>query len=679
MKLLREGRSFSGRERNCAFMNCDGQAFANISAVSGLNYDDDGRALAVSDWDQDGDLDLWFLNRTGPRLRLMINQSDQRSSQSNNFVAFQLQGTESNRDGIGARVTVHLPGPTNGETPSTTLPIHQTLSAGDAFLSQSSKWLHFGLGEADSIESVLVRWPSGKRETFKGCQLGNRYRLVEGVSKPILVDQSSRNIVLKPSKQQTASPAKLQRVAFATPVPLPIVKYTADDGTETPLTAPNDRPLVVSLWASWCLPCLAELEQLTDQADSLKQAGIDVLALSLNGLDKNHSDSAEDASHFLDKISFPWPRGIAQQASLEKILLLEELLFNRRFQLSIPTSLLITKDGELAAIYRGPISPSEIIQDVRQLNSPANDPRDFAAPLPGSWNTPPRQLMASALAREFRTRGYQADYARYLTLDRERLERARNLATSPEQRAQIDSQYAQANFTLGVAFAESGQTEEAIDHFRRAIAAQANHTDALINLGVLLAKAGKSQAAIESFQQAVKSNPDSLPARINLATALSSRKLFQESIEHYRYVLKKQPSQELHKRFGRVLLETGSYQEAAKQFTSALKLEKRDFASTLALAWLLATCNENSVRNGARAVELAKRLNSGQTTNDPLVLDILAAAFAEAGDFTQARETQIEAIKRLGSQNANALTAFEQRLRHYEDGRPFRDSDAKYP
>ena len=97
MKLLREGRSFSGRERNCAFMNCDGQAFANISAVSGLNYDDDGRALAVSDWDQDGDLDLWFLNRTGPRLRLMINQSDQRSSQSNKFVAFQLQGTESNR------------------------------------------------------------------------------------------------------------------------------------------------------------------------------------------------------------------------------------------------------------------------------------------------------------------------------------------------------------------------------------------------------------------------------------------------------------------------------------------------------------------------------------------------------------------------------------------------------
>ena len=214
MKLLREGRSFSGRERNCAFMNCDGQAFANISAVSGLNYDDDGRALAVSDWDQDGDLDLWFLNRTGPRLRLMINQSDQRSSQSNKFVAFQLQGTESNRDGIGARVTVHLPDPTNGETPSTTLPIHQTLSAGDAFLSQSSKWLHFGLGEADSIESVLVRWPSGRLETFKGCQLGNRYRLIEGAGKPILVDQSSRNIVLKPSKQQTASPAKLQRVAF---------------------------------------------------------------------------------------------------------------------------------------------------------------------------------------------------------------------------------------------------------------------------------------------------------------------------------------------------------------------------------------------------------------------------------------------------------------------------------
>ena len=75
IQLLREGRSFSGNERNCAYLNCRRAPFANVSAATGLDFPDDGRGIAVSDWDQDGDLDLWIRNRTGPRLRLMLNQS----------------------------------------------------------------------------------------------------------------------------------------------------------------------------------------------------------------------------------------------------------------------------------------------------------------------------------------------------------------------------------------------------------------------------------------------------------------------------------------------------------------------------------------------------------------------------------------------------------------------------
>jgi len=62
--LRKEHHSWSGRERNCAFLNCGGSRFADVSAISGLDFADDGRALAVVDWDQDGNLDLWFHNRT---------------------------------------------------------------------------------------------------------------------------------------------------------------------------------------------------------------------------------------------------------------------------------------------------------------------------------------------------------------------------------------------------------------------------------------------------------------------------------------------------------------------------------------------------------------------------------------------------------------------------------------
>ena len=69
-KLIRSGRSFSGRERNCCFLNLgDGKSFANISAASGLDMIHDGRAVAMSDWDADGDVDLWIASRTGPRVR----------------------------------------------------------------------------------------------------------------------------------------------------------------------------------------------------------------------------------------------------------------------------------------------------------------------------------------------------------------------------------------------------------------------------------------------------------------------------------------------------------------------------------------------------------------------------------------------------------------------------------
>ena len=72
-RLLSQGKSWSGYERNCCFLNTGSQRFACISATSGLDFQDDGRAVVQVDWDQDGDLDLWISNRTAPRLRFLKN------------------------------------------------------------------------------------------------------------------------------------------------------------------------------------------------------------------------------------------------------------------------------------------------------------------------------------------------------------------------------------------------------------------------------------------------------------------------------------------------------------------------------------------------------------------------------------------------------------------------------
>ena len=108
-RLLHENRSFSGRERHCVFLNTGGSRegqgrFANISAVSGLDFPEDGRAVAACDWDFDGRLDLWFTNRTAPRVRFLRNQN----KTGYHFLAIRLQGdgVRTNRDAVGTRVEV---------------------------------------------------------------------------------------------------------------------------------------------------------------------------------------------------------------------------------------------------------------------------------------------------------------------------------------------------------------------------------------------------------------------------------------------------------------------------------------------------------------------------------------------------------------------------------------------
>ena len=166
--IQEEGRSFSGRERHCFFLNVGGQRFAQASSVTGLDYIDDGRASAVVDWDHDGDLDLWVTNRTGPRVRYLQNEA----GDNGNFVAFFLQGVTSNRDAIGARVEIRL-----ADDPRKHI---RTLHAGDGFLSQSSKWVHFGLGSAKNVERLIIRWPGGKTQQFSDLEVNRHYRVRQG-------------------------------------------------------------------------------------------------------------------------------------------------------------------------------------------------------------------------------------------------------------------------------------------------------------------------------------------------------------------------------------------------------------------------------------------------------------------------------------------------------------------
>jgi hypothetical protein len=201
-RLMDAGASWSGRERNCVYLNLEGKAFANVSAAFGLDFVDDGRAVAAGDWDLDGDLDLWLRNRTGPQLRVMLNES----ATENNHVSLRLEGVDCNRDAIGARVVVR----TDRHTHT------RELRAGDGYLAQSSKWLHFGLGPAAEIRAAHVEWPGGPRQTLDGLKLNTRYLVQAGCGsapRSNRVNQAARPRGRDADKRHRTNPHRAQDAA----------------------------------------------------------------------------------------------------------------------------------------------------------------------------------------------------------------------------------------------------------------------------------------------------------------------------------------------------------------------------------------------------------------------------------------------------------------------------------
>jgi hypothetical protein len=145
--------------------NLGGQTFKDISASAGVDNDLDGRGIGMADFDNDGRLDLYQTNADQPTLFYHNTTTG-----GGNWTQFRLTGTKSNRDAIGARIKVIAGG----------LSQIQEINGGNGYAGQSSKRAHFGIGKAEKVDSVEIRWPSGLVEQVKGVGINKINKITEG-------------------------------------------------------------------------------------------------------------------------------------------------------------------------------------------------------------------------------------------------------------------------------------------------------------------------------------------------------------------------------------------------------------------------------------------------------------------------------------------------------------------
>jgi hypothetical protein len=159
-----QGRSLAGYQQKRVWINDGAGQFFDVAPAVGVIDTYDGRAVALADLWNRGVLDVVVMNQKGPLLLYKNTVVPDRQ-----WIAFDLQGSVSNRSAIGAQVRLFW----NGHEQV------QEVSGGSGFGAQNQRRLHFGLGKQAHIEKAVIRWPSGQVQTLTAPQTGQIYQIKE--------------------------------------------------------------------------------------------------------------------------------------------------------------------------------------------------------------------------------------------------------------------------------------------------------------------------------------------------------------------------------------------------------------------------------------------------------------------------------------------------------------------
>ena len=635
-RMIRQGRSFSGHERNCCFLNTgkfeqpgEKGCFATISALSGLDFPDDARAVVALDWDGDGDLDLWLANRNAPRLRFLRNNL----APDNNYITFKLFGNGStcNRDAIGARIEIFT-------TEQTDLKQIKTVSAGAGFISQTSRWISFGLGQAKKVERVLISWPDGSNQELTTTKINNSYLVVQGeqTAKIWRRPQTDSKLIAKLSPTTptpTTGDNQSIRIPLVTPLPLPEINYFDNNHEAQKQLSGHGRKILINLFSRQSRQSAAELRTLQQGAQELEQAGINLLALEIDDL-TNSRPKTDINEVFPESFTFPFRYGFASPTLIADLKRIHNLSVPLERPLPIPTSFLIDTQGRVSMIYKGSINPQQLARDASRETNNFTERVLEAMPFKGTFCYDPQLLrplrenfalkmlhggrrlekmgrLNEALSYYYEVLKVLPDAAipRYrlgethyqlrnlnatisnlkqalekdpdLTPARQLLARI-HLAQGQAQPAalqlltilQKNPQDSETLANLGIAYAALGRPDMACSKLEKALKIAPENASTNFNLGVLNLRGGHLKKAEKAFTKTILLQADYPGVRYHLGVLAEQQQKPENAVRFYRQELKNNPRHlKATLRLGELYEKKGKVQEATTMYKTALDID----------------------------------------------------------------------------------------------------------
>jgi len=181
--IVSDGNNLSAYERNRVFLNVKGQDFLDVSHLTGADSDGDGRSVVAADFRNVGMQDLIVRQVGGGALMLFENRLPRK-----HYLTVSLRGHQSNRQGVGARLTATVGG----------RQIVRELFPANTYRSQAPNQVHFGLADDTAVDTLTVRWPSGKVQLLTGLAADRHIVVDEGKDGPDAVETVVPGRTIKP-------------------------------------------------------------------------------------------------------------------------------------------------------------------------------------------------------------------------------------------------------------------------------------------------------------------------------------------------------------------------------------------------------------------------------------------------------------------------------------------------